>query len=114
ASRGSKIIIGIDKNFKCVRFLKSMAQELDFEINTVKSDVFDFLKNCYSAFDLIFADPPYDLPNISEIHKLVFEKKLLNENGILIIEHGAKTNLENLQGFSQHRKYGNVNFSFFE
>jgi 16S rRNA G966 N2-methylase RsmD len=63
---------------------------------------------------LIFADPPYDLDNIPTIHQLVFDKQLLNKNGWLIIEHGPKTNLENLSCFSQKRKYGNVNFSFFE
>lgn len=115
ASRGSGNIVSVDKSFKCVGFLKSISQELHFSnINTVKADVFDFLKTTHSKFDLIFADPPYDLPNIADIHQLVFENNLLNEKGLLIIEHGAKTNLENLAHFSQHRKYGNVNFSFFE
>ena len=114
ASRGSNTILAIDKNFKCVGFLKATAKELKLEIDTIKSDVFDFLKNCNQKFDLIFADPPYDLENIPAIHQLVFEKQLLNENGILIIEHGPRTNLETLQGFVQKRSYGNVNFSFFE
>jgi len=114
ASRGSNAIVSVDKNFKCVGFLKSISQELKFNINTVKADVFDFLKTTHTKFDLIFADPPYDLSNIADIHQLVFEQNLLNDNGILIIEHGAKTNLESLHHFSQHRKYGNVNFSFFE
>jgi len=87
---------------------------LNFNIHAIKNDVFDFLKSSTSKFDLIFADPPYDLPEIADIHKLVFERGLLNENGLLIIEHGQRTKLEDLQGFTQHRKYGNVNFSFFE
>ncbi len=113
ASRGCTEIISVDKNFKCVGFLKATAKDLGFNINTIKGDVFDFLKNCGSTFDLIFADPPYDLPEIPLIHQLVFEKKLLKQNGLLIIEHGAKTNLADLQNFTQIRKYGNVNFSFF-
>jgi len=114
ASRGSKEIVSVDKHFKCAGFLRAISKELHFNINAIKSDVFDFLKNSTSKFDLIFADPPYDLPEIPDIHKFVFERKLLNEKGLLIIEHGAKTKLENLEGFIQHRKYGNVNFSFFE
>lgn len=114
ASRGSKHIVSVDKNFKCSGFLRAISKELKFDINAIKSDVFDFLKKSHSSFDLIFADPPYDLEEIPTIHTLVFENKLLNENGILIIEHGPKTKLENLEGFLQHRKYGNVNFSFFE
>ncbi|MCE3227781.1 MAG: methyltransferase protein [Bacteroidetes bacterium] len=114
ASRGCKHITSIDKNFQCAGFLRSTSKELGFDINAVKGDVFDYLKKSKTKYDLIFADPPYDLPNIEEIHSLVFEKDILNENGLLIIEHGPKTDLSSKDHFSQHRKYGNVNFSFFE
>lgn len=113
ASRGAKEVISVDKHFKCVGFLKSIGKELGFSIQANKGDVFSALKNLYAPFDLIFADPPYDLENIEEIHRLVFERKLLNKNGLLIIEHGVKTKLEALEGFKEHRKYGGVNFSFF-
>jgi 16S rRNA (guanine966-N2)-methyltransferase len=114
ASRGSKKVISVDKNFRCVGFLRGAAAELGFEINTVKSDVFDFLKTTYDRFDLIFADPPYDLPEIPLIHQIVRERQVLNDEGMLIIEHGPTTKLGDLPGFMQTRKYGNVNFSFFE
>ena len=113
ASRGSRNIVSVDKNFKCVGFLRSAGKEYKMDINAVKSDVFEFLKNVSSSFDVIFADPPYDLPEIPLIHELVFSRQLLKENGMLIIEHGPKTHLDKLQGFDQQRKYGNVNFSFF-
>lgn len=113
ASRGSKEIVSVDEHFKCIGFLKSLSSELQLKINPVKSDVFEFLKNASGSFDVIFADPPYDMKEIPEIHRLVLEKKLLAEKGLLIIEHGPKTNLEDLAGFQQQRKYGNVNFSFF-
>ena len=113
ASRGCKNITAVDMNAKCVGFLRGISSELGFSVNTMKSDVFSFLKHAHGKYDVIFADPPYDLPNIPEIHQLVFENKLLNQGGLLIIEHGAKTNLETLEGFTQHRKYGKVNFSFF-
>src|SRR5688572_11806398 len=62
ASRGSSNVVAVDKNFKCAGFLRSVNKEYNFNINAVKSDVFDFLKNVGPGFDLIFADPPYDLP----------------------------------------------------
>jgi 16S rRNA (guanine(966)-N(2))-methyltransferase RsmD len=114
ASRGSKSITAVDENFKCVAFLKSISQQLNLEINAIKSDVFEFLKKSNTSYDLIFADPPYEMENIEQIHELVFEKKLLASDGLLIIEHGPKTKLDALPGFTRHRKYGNVNFSFFE
>lgn len=113
ASRGCKSVIGVDSNYSCANFLKQTSEKFDLGITSIKSDAFKFLKEHAGKFDVIFADPPYDLPNITEIHELVFEKHLLNENGLLIIEHGPRTKLEHLPHFSQHRKYGNVNFSFF-
>jgi 16S rRNA (guanine966-N2)-methyltransferase len=114
ASRGGKNITSVDNDFKCVSFLKAISKDFKFNINTIKADVFDFLKASKLSYDLIFADPPYNLENIQHIHTLVFENKLLKENGVLIIEHGPKTTLQTLTHFTQHRKYGNVNFSFFE
>ena len=113
ASRGAGQVVAVDSSFKCAGFLRSVSNELGLNINAIKGDVFSFLKNNHSRYDLIFADPPYDLEGIPGIHELVFSNNLLNENGWLIIEHGPKTNLESLPHFLQHRKYGNVNFSFF-
>lgn len=113
ASRGCKQVVAVDSSFKCAGFLRSISHELGFNINAIKGDVFTFLKSAHTSWDLIFADPPYDLDNIPLIHELVFEKGLLNPGGLLIIEHGPRTKLETLAHFIQHRKYGNVNFSFF-
>jgi 16S rRNA (guanine966-N2)-methyltransferase len=113
-SRGARMVQAVDANFRCVAFIRDTASMLQLPVNTLKSDVFAFLKNCHSSFDLIFADPPYDLENIPEIHRLVISGKLLKPGGMLIIEHGPRTDLSMLEGFSQARKYGNVSFSFFE
>jgi len=113
ASRGCTGITAVDESVKCVSFLRGISQELKLDVNAVKSDVFEFLKKTEQKFDLVFADPPYQLENIPLIHQLVFERALLKSQGILIIEHGPRTSLESLQHFMRHRKYGNVNFSFF-
>lgn len=113
SSRGAANVVAVDKHFKCAGFLKSVSKELKLNIQAMKSDVFDFLNKAQTPYELIFADPPYDLPNIPEIHQLVLSRNLLKPGGLLIIEHGQKTNLTALPGFLEHRKYGNVNFSFF-
>jgi 16S rRNA (guanine966-N2)-methyltransferase len=113
ASRGCKNITAIDKNSVCIKHLSEVNRQFQLNIQCVKQDVFSYLEQCSQSYSLIFADPPYELQNIEEIHQLVFEKQLLKENGLLIIEHGAKTKMGHLPHFKQHRKYGNVNFSFF-
>ncbi|UBZ06126.1 RsmD family RNA methyltransferase [Salegentibacter mishustinae] len=116
ASRGSKEIIAVDANYDCVKFIKKSAQELDFNITTIKSDVFKFLEKAYVKADIIFADPPYDFDEkeFLKIPEIVFEKNLLNQNGQLIIEHSKHTNLSNFPNFMEERRYGGSVFSFFQ
>lgn len=113
ASRGCAKVVSVDKNFKCTRFIGQTAAALNLNVEVLKDDVFNFLKKTTGKFDLVFADPPYDLPNIEDIHRILFEGDHLNPNALLIIEHGEKTHLDNLNYFVQHRRYGGVNFSFF-
>mgnify|MGYP003951263619 CR=1 FL=1 len=113
ASRGAEVL-SIDKNFKLIKYIKFTAAQMDMKIISRKADVFTFIKNSYEKFDLIFADPPYNLENIKDIHKIIFSKNLLNDDGILIIEHGRENNLSLLENFSEKRTYSRVNFSFFK
>lgn len=116
AARGAENITAVDANYDCVKFIKKTSAELDFSITTIKSDVFKFLERATSKFNLIFADPPYDMSqeDFSRIVHLVFEKKLLLEDGMLILEHSKHTDLSHLDHFLESRKYGNSVFSFFE
>ena len=116
ASRGSKEITAVDANYDCVKFIKKTAQELDFNITTIKSDVFKFLEKAYVKADIIFADPPYDFDEkeFLKIPEIVFEKNLLNQNGQLIIEHSKHTNLSSFPNFMEERRYGGSVFSFFQ
>jgi len=116
ASRGATPITSVDADNGCTNFIKKTASDLDLDITTIKSDVFSFLEKNKSSYDIIFADPPYDLSqeNFEKIIKLVFENNLLDEDGLLIIEHSKHTKLENMINFSFSRAYGGSVFSFYE
>ena len=116
ASRGAANIKAIDQNTHCVQFIAKTAKELNFPIEIVKSDAFKFLEHTTNSYDLIFADPPYNLEfdNFSTIVKLVFSNDLLIKEGLLIIEHSEQTDLSKLPYFSEKRKYGSSIFSFFK
>jgi len=114
ASRGVQKVIAIDKHTPCLNFVKDTAKALKLSaIYTERNDVFKYLEKCHAKFDIIFADPPYELTNIATIHDLVFTKQVLNAEGLLIIEHGSRTDLSTKANYVETRKYGNVNFSFF-
>lgn len=116
ASRGAVSVTSIDENFDCIKFIKKTSEELDLDITTIKSDVFKYLERAPIKADIIFADPPYDfdVAQFQKIADLVFQKDLLNENGVLIIEHSKHTKMDKVEHFDVARRYGNSVFSFFK
>ena len=40
-------------------------------------------------------------------------RALLEPEGLLVVEHGERTHFDAVEGFLEHRQYGQVNFSFF-
>jgi 16S rRNA (guanine(966)-N(2))-methyltransferase RsmD len=114
ASRGSRLIIAVDIHPKCISFINETITKLGFEnMKAVRSSAIGFLGHSGEKYDLIFADPPYDLEGIEEVINLVFSRELLQEGGWLIIEHSREKDFSSFPGFYQHRNYGKVNFSFF-
>ena len=113
-SRGCSSVTAVDKDFGCIKFINSTAQKFEMkELTALRLDVFRFIATTKYSYDIIFADPPYQLGNIDELSKLVFEHELLNPQGWLIVEHPGEIDLSGSMHFYEHRKYGRVNFSFF-
>ena len=115
-SRGCDHVTSIEMSERQLGYMRKMIKDLKIDnMRIMRMDVFRFIESTSSgSFDFIFADPPYQLDNIMEIPDKIFANNLLNKTGILIIEHGSKTNFEAHPYFSEHRNYGNVHFSFFE
>ncbi len=115
ASRDCRKVISVDKNFRYSRFIQDTAKQFGFDqIKCIKSDSFRYVKSCASKFDIVFADPPYDLEKLKEIPDLVFQAGIIKDGGILILEHPASYNLSKHPNFKENRNYSRVNFSFFE
>lgn len=116
ASREAIDITSVDSSPACCDFVRKTISDFKMtQVKVVKSDVFSFLNKGFGSYSLIFADPPYDMEEerFKQLVQLVFEKNLLKPGGWLIVEHGERTILSALPAFKEHRKYGNVNFSFF-
>ena len=113
-SRGAIEVTAIDSNHRCIDFIKKTAETFGAgNINAVKSNSFVFIKRMISTYDLIFADPPYDLEGIEAIPDLIFSSNLLAGEGMFILEHSSSYKFEKYPNFDSHRQYGSVNFSFF-
>ena len=116
ASRGSDNITSVDGDFGCVKFIKQTADEFDFNIAGIKSDVFKFIEKNKNSYDVIFADPPYNLDQATfeKLVEVIFANDLLQEDGMMVIEHSKYTKLDHMINFSFKKSYGGSIFSFFE
>jgi 16S rRNA (guanine966-N2)-methyltransferase len=114
ASRGTKRIDLVELNHQHLKFISKIRNELDLkQIHTIQGNAFQFLKACNYKYDIIFADPPYEMDGIEMIPALVFEKNLLKDDGWLILEHSASYSFETHARFHKMRNYGSVHFSIF-
>ncbi len=115
ASRGCQQITLLEINNINYSFIRKTIDELKVQsIHTFKTDSFKFINSCKARFDLIFADPPYDHKELPAIPDLIFEKGLLNDEGLLILEHPKTFDFSSHPRFLEHRNYGHVNFTFFQ
>ena len=114
-SRGCNPVVSVEMDAEHVQFIKNCTQKLKAEGHIiVRKDVFRFIKTTQRQFDLIFADPPYQLETLPTIPDLIFEHNLLSSNGIFILEHGKNHDFSQHPNAIDHRVYGSVNFTLFK
>jgi 16S rRNA (guanine(966)-N(2))-methyltransferase RsmD len=113
-SRGARSVLSVDNHFVSYKFMKQTKIKLkDDNWAILKNDVFKFVPKIGKQFDIIFADPPFGLKNILDLPELIFSSNVLNDESLVIIEHGKETDFSNSINFDEVRHYGGVNFSFF-
>ena len=113
-SRGAGEVIMVDVNRLHINFIRKTIDILGAEgAVAIQSNTLSYLKGGKGTYDIIFADPPYDLPWLDTIPDLVFKSGLLKDEGLFILEHSKQYNFNSHGSFFEHRHYGSVNFSFF-
>jgi 16S rRNA (guanine(966)-N(2))-methyltransferase RsmD len=114
ASRGAREIICIDTNPKCIHFIRETADSIGFtQIHTIRTTALGYLGMTRKVFDIIFADPPYDLNRIDELPEVIFKRGLLTEEGVFVLEHSDNWDFSMAPNFEREKRYGRVHFSFF-
>lgn len=114
-SRGCTSVTAVEKSNTQYSFIRKVAGILgDPGMHVVRGDALRFIESATQSYDIVFADPPYDLPGFGDIPEKVLESKLLRPGSLFIIEHSKKYDFSNLPHFKEHRAYGSVNFSIFE
>ncbi|MEG0891571.1 MAG: RsmD family RNA methyltransferase [Bacteroidales bacterium] len=114
ASRGCKDIVSIEMNPMHAKFIKQVASVYKVKgMQVVRHNVFDFIEICNRKFDIVFADPPYNIEGLDTIPDKIYGKEIIAPGGYLILEHPGNYNFEKHIYFVKEKKYGNVHFSFF-
>lgn len=114
-SRGCEQVVCVEKDREHYAFIRKVMQEVRTErCLPVRGDVFKYVTTTTERFDLIFADPPYELPELESLPDFVFRHGLLKAGGLFVLEHGKHNSFANHPHFKEHRAYGSVNFSFFQ
>lgn len=113
-SRGCEMVVAVENNPRCVKFIADTATLLNMKnLQVIRNDVFRFLTRPHTLFDLVFADPPYELAEIGLLPGLVLTTSVLKPDGVFVLEHPREFDFSNHAYFAEQRKYGKVNFSFF-
>ena len=114
ASRGARSVLSIEMEPKHYKFIQDTCRNLQMDqVSVIRADAFKYLRRPVQSFDIIFADPPFDHPGLSELPELIFSSAILNKEGLFILEHPGNYSFTAHPHFFQHRKYGGVNFTFF-
>ncbi len=116
-SRGASSAVCVEKAPQAISTINLNAMNLGIgtELQIVRSDVYKWLSLASDSFDVIFADPPYDDPNLAEVlPRQIFDSRLLTPDSIVIIEHrsGSTLQLPESAELIRERAAGEAHFTF--
>ena len=113
-SRGCSKVVTVEKDRQHFAFIASCLRALKDTASTpICGDALRFISRGREKFDLVFADPPYALPELGELPERVMNSGLVGEDTLFVLEHGKNYDFSDRPDFLEHRSYGSVNFSFF-
>lgn len=112
-SNGANEAYLIDNNEEAIRVIKDNMKNMNDDIKVIKSDYKKFLKETDLKFDIIFLDPPYRKGLMGKALKIIEERKLLTESGIVVCEYEYNDFTTNLNLFKE-KSYGFKKISIFK
>lgn len=106
-SRNARKVVFVEKNRDCVSIINKNLKSLKEDAQVFHGDFKNYLASSNCVFDFIFIDPPYDSGLYFDALKLIFERKLLSESGVIICECECEFFFEqNLFFEFDKKKYG--------
>lgn len=96
ASREAHSVIMVEKDSLAARHLQAQCQRLHIDnVMVQEKDIRHYLEQSDSSFDVVFIDPPYDLPGLrTETIELLVQKGLLNNSCKVYLEWPVEQEVE--------------------
>lgn len=120
-SRGAQRCTFVDSSKDSIEIIKDNLKSTKFidKSEVIFSDAISAINKLgvkRDKFDIIFMDPPYLKNLVVPVLKEIIKRELLEEDGIIIIEHDTTDIIpENIDNLNKYREknYGNTTLSFF-
>ncbi len=110
SSRGAMKVIAVENDFSAINVIRGNVDRLKINnISIVKSNVDSFLERMKGTkFDFIYIDPPYDENLYNNTLNLIKINRILNSEGLVIVETSKPNEMELPNGFviRKKKKYG--------
>ena len=105
----------VEKEFLHVDWIRKNFRHFEVQrAEVIQMDVLKFIQNYQGdGYDLIFADPPFDMPDLDRLPEWILQHHMLREDGVFVLEHPKQYQFDDAPGFVKMKKYANVHFSFF-
>lgn len=114
-SHGANSVTFVDSHPQALACARDNAESLDVSSRCtfLRMDVRAFLeKHNRNRFDLILADPPYDLAYISDLPEIM--GRHVGPDGLFVFEHDKRIEFSNRADLSASKSYGRTHLSIFE
>jgi 16S rRNA (guanine(966)-N(2))-methyltransferase RsmD len=92
-SRGAAHVTSVDRSPESARMIRAGAKHFDIEPQMlfIPSDIGSFIrKGPPTSYDIIFADPPYDWPELPMLPDMILKTGWLKDDGWFLLEHDAR------------------------
>lgn len=120
-SRGAAFVTFVDRSKKACALIEENLDKLDVpepETEVLNLEAENFTGRSHArGWDIAFFDPPYDSNYAIVMHDFGSKSDLLNNGGVLIVEHHTKKHMPELVGTLRRwrvLKQGETSLSFYE
>ncbi len=112
-SRGASSVVFNDVSPESVALLKKNLAALKAEGKVTVLDFRTCLKSAEGKFDLVFSDPPYKESYTDEVLKIIAERSLLAQDGLVVAESEREERAPEGWEIADVRSYGRTKITMF-